>query len=42
MGFHILKGAAFTGDIGKEILELKTVYKCSQPSDMAGFQNFYL
>ena len=38
MGFHILKCAASTGDIGNQILELKTVYQCSDLSDLAIFQ----
>ena len=42
MGFHIFKCSASTGDIGNQIIELKTVYLCSDPIDMAIFQDFFL
>ena len=38
MGFHILKGAVCTGDIGKLIVALKCIYECRDLSDMAVFQ----
>ena len=40
MGFHILKCAVSTGDIGKLILVLKIVYYCCNLSDVAIFQVF--
>ena len=41
-GISYFEGAASSGDIGKQIIELKIVYLCSDLSDMAIFQDFYL